>query len=128
MCFCLALHNDYFNLWHRFRHESIPAATDALVTAGDAHDIQFDPTEDSSAFSDENLAQYDAILFLMNTKEVLNSDQTGALGRYLAHGGNFIAIHSASDALLTTPIYEQAVGAYFDHHADLQNAVRVRRR
>jgi len=114
-----------YNFRQRFRHESIPAATDALVAAGDAHCIQFEPTEDSSTFSDEGLAHYDALLFLMNTQEVLDSNQTDALRRYLARGGNFVAIHSASNALLATPIYEKAVGAYFDHHANLQNAVRA---
>ncbi|KAH7106494.1 class I glutamine amidotransferase-like protein [Auriculariales sp. MPI-PUGE-AT-0066] len=105
-----------------FRHESIPAATEALQAAGPTKQIEFDATEDATRFSDDGLAGYDAVLFLMNTAEVLAEDQTKALQNYLNAGGNFIAIHSASDAVRATPFYGQALGAYFDHHANLQNA------
>lgn len=65
-----------------YRHESIPVAIDALKSHGPGANIQFDATEDPSHFTNSNLAQYDAILFLMTTDsndttrvEILDADQ-----------------------------------------------------
>ncbi len=52
-----------------FRHDSIPTAVQALITNGPASNVQFDHTEDQTWFTDDRLAQYDAIVFLQNTGE-----------------------------------------------------------
>jgi len=105
-----------------FRHDSIPTARDALVAQGSALNIQFDATEDAGRFTDDGLASYDLLVFLMNTGEVLNDTGKAALQKYLNSGGNFVAIHSASDCLRNTTFYGQEVGAFFDYHPALQNA------
>ena len=61
-----------------FRHDSIPTAVDALLQAGPSRRIAFDHTEDQTWFTDDRLAQYDAVLFLSNTGE-------GALGSHSVH-------------------------------------------
>jgi hypothetical protein len=50
-----------------FRHDSIEASIEALKAKESALDVKFDFTEDRSKFTDENLSQYDAILFLNNS-------------------------------------------------------------
>lgn len=50
-----------------FRHDSIPTAIQAMKTQGPAYNVQFDQTEDMSWFTDDRLAQYDALVFLDNT-------------------------------------------------------------
>lgn len=52
-----------------FRHDSIPTAVNALLGAGPSKRIAFDHTEDQTSFTDDKLAQYDAVLFLSNTGE-----------------------------------------------------------
>ena len=52
-----------------FRHDSIPTAVDALVQIGPRSNIAFDHSEDKTWFTDDTLAQYDALLFLSNTGE-----------------------------------------------------------
>ncbi len=52
-----------------FRHDSIPTAVDALVQRGPSYQVAFDHTEDQTWFTDDRLAQYDAVLFLSNTGE-----------------------------------------------------------
>lgn len=52
-----------------FRHDSIPTAIEAMKTQGPAYKIQFDNTEDPTWFTDDRLAQYDVLVFLMNTGE-----------------------------------------------------------
>jgi len=73
----------------------------------------------------------------------LDADGKAALQRYFDLGGNFVAIHSASDCLRNTTFYGQEVGefvrrfspllstnrpdclvgAFFDYHPVIQNAV-----
>jgi hypothetical protein len=50
-----------------FRHDSIEASIEALKAKQSVLDVEFDFTEDKSLFTDNNLSQYDAILFLNNS-------------------------------------------------------------
>jgi hypothetical protein len=50
-----------------YRHASIPQAIESMKELGVTKNIQFDNTEDPSFFTDANLTQYDALLFLMTT-------------------------------------------------------------
>ncbi|KAI0050441.1 class I glutamine amidotransferase-like protein [Auriscalpium vulgare] len=106
-----------------FRHDSIPTARDALISRGTSLNVQFDATEDATRFTDAVLAQYDVVVFLMNTGEVLDANGKNALQKYLDLGGNFVAIHSASDCLRNTTFYGREVGAFFDYHPEIQNAI-----
>jgi cytochrome c len=57
-----------------FRHDSIPAGIAALQALGTANDFTVDATEDSTAFNDVNLAQYDVVVFLSTTGDVLTDE------------------------------------------------------
>ncbi|KAJ1307338.1 hypothetical protein OPQ81_001444 [Rhizoctonia solani] len=103
-----------------YRHESIPAAIAALQQLGQQHGIAFDATEDRTQFNDNNLANYDAVLFLSNSDEVLDDDGKQAFQVYLNKGGNYIGIHAASACLYNTTFYQNEVGALFDYHPELQ--------
>ncbi|KAI3613660.1 glycosyl hydrolase [Moniliophthora roreri] len=105
-----------------FRHDSIPTAIEVLKAKGPSINVDFDNTEDENAFTDENLAGYDAVLFLSTTGEVLQAPGKAAFQNYLDLGGNFIGIHSSSDSLLNDTFFEREIGAYFDYHPPLQNA------
>jgi hypothetical protein len=50
-----------------FRHDSIEASIEALKAKESVLDVKFDFTEDKSMFTDKNLSQYDAVLFLNNS-------------------------------------------------------------
>lgn len=52
-----------------YRHDSIPAAVDALKSRSASYNIMFEHTEDFTWFRDENLRKYDAIVFLSTTGE-----------------------------------------------------------
>ncbi|KIO34295.1 hypothetical protein M407DRAFT_240629 [Tulasnella calospora MUT 4182] len=115
-----------FSATNGYRHESIPDAISALTTAGPSHNIEFDQTEDSTAFTDANLTTYDAILFLMVTdvspNDIINLEQQTAFQNYLNSGGNFVGIHSASDCLHDAVFYQREIGAYFWDHPTLGEA------
>jgi type 1 glutamine amidotransferase len=75
-----------------------------------------DATENAADFNDANLANYDVVIFLCTTGDVLNADQQAAFERYIRGGGGYAGIHSASDTEYDWAWYGGLVGAYFRDH------------
>ncbi|KAI0806110.1 class I glutamine amidotransferase-like protein [Irpex lacteus] len=105
-----------------FRHDSIPTAIEALKAQGSSYNIQFDNTEDASWFTDDKLARYDLLVFLMNTGEVLDANGQAAFQDYINKGGNFVGIHAASDCLRNSTFFDKELGSHFDYHPEITNA------
>ncbi|AKH82094.1 hypothetical protein AA958_07460 [Streptomyces sp. CNQ-509] len=105
-----------------FRHSSIPAGIDAIRKLGDDEGFTVDTTEDASAFTDENLARYDVVVWLSTTGDVLDQAQQAAFERYIRSGGGYAGVHAASDTEYAWPWYGELVGAYFKNHPAQQNA------
>jgi cytochrome c len=99
-----------------FRHDSIPAGIAAIQALGAANGFAVDATEDSTRFTDANLAQYDVVIFLSTTGDILDATQQAAFERYIQAGNGFVGIHAASDTEYTWPWYGQMIGAYFRNH------------
>ena len=109
-----------------YRHASIPDGLAAIRELGAAHQFAVDATEDGSAFTDNNLQQYRAVIFLSTTGDVLNIQQQAAFERFIGAGGGYVGIHSASDTEYDWPWYGVLVGAYFvEHPAMLAATVTV---
>ncbi len=111
-----------FSKTEGFRHSSIPIGIAAIQQLGLDNDFDVDATEDASLFTFSNLIQYDAIIFLSTTGDVLNADQQAAFEQYIQSGGGYVGIHAASDTEYNWPWYGQLVGAYFDSHPSNQTA------
>ncbi len=99
-----------------FRHASIPDGIAAVKQLGAANNFSVDATEDAAAFTDANLKQYQAVIFMSTTGDVLNDVQQGAFERYIKAGGGFVGVHAASDTEYDWPWYGELVGAYFSKH------------
>jgi type 1 glutamine amidotransferase len=112
-----------------FRHQSIPAAKAAFRKLAMEHNVAADFTEDARVFTDANLAQYDAVVFLLTSGEILDDSQQAAFEHYIQSGGGYVGIHSASDTEYDWPWYGGLVGAYFDrihgHSGVVQATVHV---
>src|SRR5690606_28383513 len=80
-----------------FRHDSIPAGIEAITALGAEHDFTVTATEDPGVFTDEGLADYEVVVFLSTTGDVLDADQQAAFERYIQGGGGYAGIHAASD-------------------------------
>lgn len=111
----------FVNCFHKqgYRHDSIPTAIEAIRSFGYNSTFTEDPTYFANSSS---LAQYDALVFLSNSDEILDSNQKDNLEQYLLGGGGLVGIHSATASLFNTPFYGTAFGAFFDRHPELQNA------
>ncbi len=99
-----------------FRHASIPAGIEAVKKLGAENNFDVDTTEDASKFTENNLRQYSAIIFLNNTGDVLNTAQEADFERYIQAGGGFVGIHAATDTEYDWAWYGKLVGAYFSDH------------
>jgi cytochrome c len=105
-----------------FRHDSIPVGVDRIRQLGAANRFRVDATEDASAFRANNLRQYEAVVFLSTTGDVLNAAQQRAFENYIHDGGGFVGIHAAADTEYDWPFYGRLVGAYFKSHPAIQEA------
>jgi type 1 glutamine amidotransferase len=105
-----------------FRHDSIPDAIATVRQLGDENGFSVGATEDSNAFTDDNLGQYQAVVFLLTSGTVLNEDQKAAFERFIRAGNGYVGVHSASDTEYDWVWYGQLLGAFFSNHPAIQPA------
>ena len=105
-----------------FRHDSIEDGVAAVCELAGDEGIAVDHTEDSSNFTEAQLADYDAVVFLSTTGDVLDEDEEDAFEAYIQSGGGYAGIHAASDTEYDWAWYGDLVGAYFESHPQNQDA------
>ncbi|MDH2425292.1 ThuA domain-containing protein [Sphaerisporangium sp. TRM90804] len=103
-----------------FRHDSIPTGIQAIRDLGAANSFTVTATEDANAFTTANLAQYETVVFLSTTGDVLNATQQTAFESYIRGGGGYVGVHAAADTEYDWPFYGQVAGAYFASHPAIQ--------
>jgi type 1 glutamine amidotransferase len=127
-------------------HASIPYGVQALEELACGAGMAMDATDDAGVFTMQNLARYDAVVFLSTTAEndvlhpfdawdagrsgdyavpIMTADQKAAFEDYISHGGGYVGIHAASDGDYAWPFYVDMLGAMFSDHAspgDFQTA------
>ena len=83
-----------------FRHaDAIDAGKVALPELGAANDFSVTLTEDSGQFTDQNLRNFDVIVFLNTDGEgILNAAQRTAVERWMSRGGGIVGIHADANA------------------------------
>jgi cytochrome c len=105
-----------------FRHASIPDGIAAVQALGAAHGFAVEATEDATAFTDQSLGRFAAVVFMSTTGDVLDSAQQEAFQRYIRAGHGYVGVHSATDTEYDWPWYGRLVGAYFKRHPAVQEA------
>lgn len=109
-----------------FRHSAIPNGIAAIRQLGAQNGFTVTATEDAGQFTTANLAQYQAVIWLSTTGDVLDAAQQTAFQSYIAAGGGYVGVHAAADTEYDWAWYGGLVGAYFQSHpATQQAAVRV---
>ncbi|WP_249998122.1 ThuA domain-containing protein [Actinoplanes sp. M2I2] len=103
-----------------FRHDAIPVGIQTIRDLGAANNFTVTATEDANAFTTANLAQYETVVFLNTTGDVLNATQQTAFESYVRGGGGYAGVHAAADTEYDWPFYGQLVGAYFQSHPAIQ--------
>jgi glucose/arabinose dehydrogenase/PKD repeat protein len=108
----------FFHKTTGFRHASIPSAITAVEELGVDNNFSVTETQDASVFTDEGLAEYEAIVFFTDGENTLDADQRNAFERYIQRGGGFAGLHSTSNMDKTSwPWWTDLMGgAFFQSH------------
>jgi type 1 glutamine amidotransferase len=106
-----------------YRHGSIPDGVEAIRRLGSQLNFGVEHTEDPAVFTDAGLDGHAAVVFLNTTGDVLDSAQQSALEGFIRAGGGFAGVHSAADTEYDWPWYGQLVGAWFERHPAIQEAL-----
>jgi type 1 glutamine amidotransferase len=106
-----------------YRHESIPAAVEALKAIGTKAGYTVDASEDPNVFTAENLAKYKALVLVSNSTdpnkpetEWFTGARRDALQGFLKAGKGVVGVHAAADSHYHWPWYGQMIGGYFERH------------
>jgi type 1 glutamine amidotransferase len=103
-------------------HENIPYSVEAIQQLGEENGFEVVASEDPALFTDENLKQFDALIFSNTNNEAFDNDnQRQAFKRYIQNGGGFAAVHSASGSERDWPWFSKLVGGNFERHAPRQD-------
>lgn len=107
--------------WH---HDSINAGVTAIQDLSKLHDFEVFWSEDAGRVMNDNwLKDYDVVIFLLTTGNILNDEQQAAFQRFINNGGGFVGIHSASDTEYDWDWYTKMVGHMFHIHPAVQTGV-----
>ncbi len=106
-----------------YRHDSIPEGIAAIKALGAEHGFAVTATEDPTYFQPDTLAQFAVVVFLNTSGDVLDTLAQEAFKAYIEGGGGYVGVHAASDTEYDWPWYGQLVGAYFESHPHIQEAV-----
>jgi type 1 glutamine amidotransferase len=105
------------------RHDSIPAAIEALKTIGAKAGYTIDASDDPEVFNAESLARYKALVLVSSTtdpkkpeSEWFTGAKRDALQRFLKDGKGVIGLHAAADSHYNWGWYGQMIGGYFERH------------
>lgn len=105
--------------WH---HPSILEGVTAMRALSEQHHFELDWHEGAAKFTEENLQQYDVVIFLLTSGDVLNPSQEKALKHFINQGKGFVGVHSAADTEHKWPWYRGLIGHSFVIHPPIQTA------
>lgn len=103
-------------------HKNIPASIDALKKMGEEKHWLVDVSDNPAVMTNENLAQYDCLIFSNTNNEIFDTDeQRQAFAAYIHRGGAFVGIHSTSGSERAWPWFTAMVGGAFKKHPAFQS-------
>jgi type 1 glutamine amidotransferase len=107
------------NGWH---HESLHYGVVALEEMATRNFFDVVLFQDPNSFTDTFLKQFQVIIFLNTTGDILNASQQKVMERFIQSGKGFVGIHSASDTEYDWDWYTKLVGRMFYIHPAIQTA------
>lgn len=105
-----------------FHHESIQEGVTAIRTLANRNNFTIDWQENASIFNDKALGNYNVVIFLNTTGNILNDEQQAAFEKFIKAGNGYVGIHSASDTEYDWVWYTKMVGMMFKIHPQQQTA------
>ena len=107
------------NGWH---HESVHAGVLAIQELGIKNFFDVVYYDNPRAMTDKYMEQFQVVIFLCTTGDILDSAQQRVMERFIRAGKGFVGIHSASDTHYDWEWYTKLVGRMFYIHPAVQSA------
>ncbi|MBI5769906.1 MAG: ThuA domain-containing protein [Verrucomicrobia bacterium] len=102
-------------------HDNIATSIEMIRKLGRENGFTVDASDKPSVFTEENLKQYQALVFSNSNNEAFeNEEQRAVFKRFVQRGGGFVGIHSASGSERNWPYFWAVLGAKFRRHPPLQ--------
>lgn len=105
-----------FTKTNGYRHESIEKGVEVINKLGLENGFKVIHSENSDIFTTESLKEFDLVIFLNTTEDILDDEGQRNFEMFIRNGGSFMGIHSAADTEYDWPWYGKLVGAYFKNH------------
>ena len=102
-------------------HDNIPNAVAAIRKLAGDKGFRVDVSEDPSIFTEENLKQYNFLLFPSTNNDVFDTEaQRVAFRRYIQAGGGFVGLHSVIGTERNWRWFKMMLGGSFVWHPKFQ--------
>mgnify|MGYP001811041446 CR=1 FL=1 len=102
-------------------HDNIPYAVECFQKLGQQHGFTVDVSDQPTVFTEENLKQYQALVFTSTNNDVFDTDaQRLAFRRYVEAGGGFVGIHSVMGTERNWTWFKRMLGGTFAWHPHFQ--------
>lgn len=105
--------------WH---HESINEGIAAIKALANKNYFDVLWHQEAIPINDKYLENFQVIIFLNTTGDILKDDEQKAVERFIQSGKGFVGIHSASDTEYGWEWYTKMVGRMFHIHPTIQTA------
>ena len=77
-------------------HDSIESGIDLIVDIGDKKNFNVYHSDDSEVITTENLKEFNSIIFLNTTGDILNNYEQKVMESFIKNGNGFVGVHAAS--------------------------------
>ncbi len=108
-----------------YRHNSISNGIKMLSDLASERNWNLTSTGNSTLFTTNFLTNFDVVVFLNPTLDVLNKAQQKAFEDFMNTGKGFVGIHAAADCEYNWPWYGELVGARFRTHPPAQEGTVI---
>ena len=108
-----------------FRHQSISSGLMMFSDLAQKEGWTLTATEDASLFNMNFLVNFDVVVFLNPTMDVLNDKQQTAFKTFMETGKGFVGIHAATDCEYDWDWFGRLSGAYFRTHPPAQEGTLI---
>ncbi|MEM1179907.1 MAG: ThuA domain-containing protein [Acidobacteriota bacterium] len=111
-----------------FTHGSISDGVTMLLSIASELNATVTETSSTALFTPQNLSNYDVVVWLSTTGDVLDDPEQAAFEGYIRAGGGYVGIHAAADCEYDWPWYGELLGngAWFLNHPSIQTATLER--
>ena len=103
-------------------HESIGSGLNLIEDIANKNNFNVYYSDDSSIITHDNLKNFNSIIFLNTTGNILSNKEQNVMEEFIRSGRGFLGVHSAADTEYDWDWYGNLVGAYFRSHPDVMSA------